>query len=127
MLAKQEVLVSSIAGLVYLGAILKTLFSVVLPSQFFEGTLPNGTSILNYSKVDCERFTPPDLIKTKHNSNYKTQQTTLQGKIIQEFTYHLLGFVPADIIRLKEDKWLTKLDNEQIKSIEQFLYSNKEF
>jgi hypothetical protein len=34
-----------------------------------------------------------DLIKTKHNSNHKTQQTTLKGEIIQEYTYYVLGFV----------------------------------
>ena len=44
-----------------------------------------------------------DLIKTKHNLNHKTQQTTLKGEII------------------KEDVWFTKLNFEQISSIEQFL------
>ena len=62
-----------------------------------------------------------DLIKTKHNSNHKTQQTTLKGEIIQEYTYYVLGFVPADIVRLKKDVWFSKLSNEQIKSVEKFL------
>ena len=66
-----------------------------------------------------------DLIKTKHNSNHKTQQTTLQGEIIQEYTYYVLGFVPADEVRLKKDAWFSKLSNEQIKSIEKFLESKK--
>ena len=68
-----------------------------------------------------------DLIKTKHNSNHKTQQTTLKGEIIQEYIYYCLGFVPADVVRLKEDVWFTKLRNEQIKSVEQFLDLKKKF
>ena len=44
-----------------------------------------------------------DLIKTKHNSNHKTQQTTLKGEIIQQYTYYVLGFVPKDVIHLKKD------------------------
>jgi len=66
-----------------------------------------------------------DLIKTKHNSNHKTQQTTLDGEIVQEFTYYCLGFVPADVIRLKKDVRFSRLSDEQIKSVEQFLESKK--
>jgi len=66
-----------------------------------------------------------DLIKTKHNSNHKKQQTTLKGKIIQEYTYYVLGFVPADVVRLKEDVWFSKLNNEQITSVEKFLIAKK--
>ena len=62
-----------------------------------------------------------DLIKTKHNSNHKKQQITLKGEIIQEYAYYLLGFVPADVIRLKKDVWFCKLDNEQIARVEQYL------
>ena len=62
-----------------------------------------------------------DLIKTKHNSNHKTQQITLTGEIIHEYIYYVLGFVPADEVRLKKDVWFSKLSNEQIKSIETFL------
>ena len=65
----------------------------------------------------------PDLIKTKPNSNYKTKQITLEGKIVQEYTYYLLGFVPADVVRLKKDAWFSKINNEQIKSVEKFLES----
>ena len=64
-----------------------------------------------------------DLIKTKHNSNHKTQQTTLKGEIIKEYTYYLLGFVPAEVVRLKKDFWFNKLSNEQIKAIVKFLQS----
>jgi len=67
-----------------------------------------------------------DLIKTKHNSNQKTRQTTLKGEIIQEeHIYYVLGFVPADEVRLKKDVWFSKLSNEQIKSVEKFLDSKK--
>ena len=66
-----------------------------------------------------------DLNKTKHNSNHKTQQISLKGEIIQEYTYYCLGFVPADVIRLKKDLWFSKLDNEQIKLVDKFIESKK--
>ena len=65
------------------------------------------------------------MIKTKHNSNHKTQQTSLNGEIIQEYCYYVLGFVPADVVRLKKDVWFGKLDDEQIKSVEIFIEINK--
>ena len=64
-----------------------------------------------------------DLIKTKHNSNQKTCQTTLKVEIIQEYTYYVLGFVPSDVVRLKKDVWFIKLSNETVKSVEMFLKS----
>ena len=64
-------------------------------------------------------------MKTKHNSNHKTQQTTLKGEIIQEYIYYCLGFVPADVVRLNKDVWFSKLGNKQIKSVENFLDSQK--
>jgi hypothetical protein len=66
-----------------------------------------------------------DLIKAKHNSNHKTTQITLEGQIIQGCTYYLVGFVPADVINLKKDMWFSKLDLEQTKTIQQFLYAEK--
>ena len=66
-----------------------------------------------------------DLIKTKHNLNHKTQQTTLKGEIIREYTYYVLGFVPADVVRLKKDVWFIKLSDEQIKLVEKVLESKK--
>ena len=66
-----------------------------------------------------------DLIKTKHNSNHKTQQTALTGEIVQEYTYYLLGFVSADVVRFKKDVWFTILSNEQIKSVEEHLQIKK--
>ncbi len=62
-----------------------------------------------------------DLIKTKHNSNHKTAQITLEGEIVQEYLYYVLGFVPADVVRLKNDRWFTKLSNEQIDSVEHYI------
>ena len=65
------------------------------------------------------------MIKTKHNSNQKTKQITLEGEVIQEYTYKVLGFVPADVIRLKNDVWFSKLTKEQIKSAEKELQKKK--
>jgi len=62
-----------------------------------------------------------DLIKTKHNSNQKIYQITLNGETVQEYTYYLLGFVPADVVRLKKGAWFSKLNNEQIASVEKFI------
>ncbi len=66
-----------------------------------------------------------DLIKTKHNSNHKTQQITLKGEIVREYIYYVLGFVPADVVRLKNVVWFSKINDEQITLVEQFLESNK--
>jgi len=51
------------------------------------------------------------------------KQTTLEGEIVQEYTYYVLGFVPADVVRLKNEVWFSKLSNEQIASVEKFLES----
>ena len=64
-------------------------------------------------------------IKTKHNSNHKTQQTTLKGEIINEYVYYCLGFVPADVVKLKKEIRFSQLNNEQIKSIECFIQEKK--
>ena len=50
---------------------------------------------------------------------------TLDGEIIQEYTYYLLGFVPADVVRFKKEVWFNVLDNEQIQSAQEFLESKK--
>jgi len=44
----------------------------------------------------------------------------LEGEIVQEYAYYVLGFVPADVIRLEKDVWFTRLDNEQIAVVEKF-------
>ena len=54
-------------------------------------------------------------------------QITLEGEIVQEYIYYVLGFVPADVVRLKKDLWFSKLNNKQIKSVEQFLDHTKKF
>ena len=53
--------------------------------------------------------------------SHKTQQTTLKGEIIQEYIYYVMGFVPADVVRLKKDTWFSKLCNEQITLVERYL------
>jgi len=68
-----------------------------------------------------------DLIKTKHNSNHKIRQTTLEREIIQEYSYYVLGFVPAEVVRLKKGVWFSRLDSEQISSLENYLESSRCF
>ena len=41
--------------------------------------------------------------------------------MIKEYTYFVLGFVPADVVRLKKEVWFSKLNNETITIIEDFL------
>jgi hypothetical protein len=60
-----------------------------------------------------------------HGSDHKTFQTALKGETIQEYTYYVLGFVPADVVRLKKDDWFSKLSAEQITSVEEFFESKK--
>jgi hypothetical protein len=57
-----------------------------------------------------------------HNSNWQLLQTTLTGSIlVQEYKFYVLGFVPADVVRLKKDVWFDKLNLEQITSVEKYL------
>jgi hypothetical protein len=59
-----------------------------------------------------------------HNSNRQLRQVTLTGCIlVQEYRFYVLGFVPADVVRLKKDVWFSKLSNEQITLVENFLES----
>ena len=46
---------------------------------------------------------------------------TFEGEIVQEYTYYVLGFVPADVVRLKNNTWFSKMDSEQVDLIEKFL------
>jgi len=62
-----------------------------------------------------------DLTNSMHNSNRKLRQVTLSGEVLLEFRFYVLGFVPADVVRPKEDVWFGKLDSEQVVSVEQFL------
>ena len=57
-----------------------------------------------------------------HNSNRQLLQVTLTGGIlVQEYKFYVLGFVPADVVRLKEGVWFEKLDFEQVMSVDKFL------
>jgi len=63
-----------------------------------------------------------DLIRDMHNSNRQLLQVTLtEGILVREYKFYVLGFVPADVVRLKKDVWFKKLDSEQVKSIDKFL------
>jgi len=62
-----------------------------------------------------------DLINDMHNSNRQLRQVTLSGEILEEYKLYVIGFVPADVVRLKRDVWFSKLDSEQVDSVEQFL------
>ena len=66
-------------------------------------------------------------LKTKHNSNHKTQQITLKGEIVQEYTYYVLGFVPTEVVQLKKDVWFSKLNVEQIRIMEKVMESKSGF
>jgi hypothetical protein len=57
-----------------------------------------------------------------HNSNRQLRQVTLTGGIlVQEYTFYVVGFVPADVVRLKKDVWFCKLSFHQVSLVEQFL------
>jgi len=58
-----------------------------------------------------------------HNSNRKACQVTLSGEVLLEYRFYVIGFVPADVVRLKKDVWFSKLSSEQVDSVEQFLAS----
>ena len=62
-----------------------------------------------------------DLIEYMHNSNRQLRQVTLSGEILEEYKFHVIGFVPADVVRLKKDVWFSRLTSEQVDSVEQFL------
>ncbi len=62
-----------------------------------------------------------DLIRSMHNSNHKLHQITLSGEIIEEEKFHVIGFVPADVVNLREEIWFKKLDIEQIDSVTEFI------
>jgi len=63
-----------------------------------------------------------DLIMYLHNSNRQLHQVTLiEGILVQEYKFYVLGFVPAEVVRLKKDVWFSELTSEQMKSVEKFL------
>lgn len=62
-----------------------------------------------------------DLINDMHNSNRQLRQVTLSGEILLECKFYVIGFVPADVVRLKKDVWFKKLDSETVALVDQFL------
>ena len=66
-----------------------------------------------------------DLITDLHNSNRHFVQTTLSGEKLPEDKFFLLGFVPADVIRLKINVWFDILNSEQINAVDTFLEKTK--
>jgi len=60
-------------------------------------------------------------IITMHNSNHRLRQVTLFGEVVLECKFYVIGFVPADLCTLKKDIWFSRLDSEQVDSVEQFL------
>jgi hypothetical protein len=54
-----------------------------------------------------------------------TKQISLEGEVVQEYTYFVLGFVTADIVNLKNGIWFSRLSIEQTKSIENFIEKDK--
>ena len=62
-----------------------------------------------------------DLITYLHNSNHTWHQTTLSGEIIELEKFVVIGFVPADVVRLKKGNWFTKLDPKCIREVAEHL------
>jgi len=60
-------------------------------------------------------------IITMHNSNHRLRQVTLSGEVLLEFRYYVIGFVPADVVRLKKDIWFSRLASDKVDSVEQCL------
>jgi len=60
-----------------------------------------------------------------HNSDRRLRQVTLSGEVLLEYKFCVIGFVPADVVRLKKDVWFRKLSSEQVGSVEQFLASSE--
>jgi len=56
-----------------------------------------------------------------HNSNRETRQITLSGEALLEYKYYVIGFVPADVVRLRKNVWFYRLSSEQISLVEEFL------
>ena len=66
-----------------------------------------------------------DLIRYLHNSNKKLVQITLFNEIIPEDPFHLIGFVPAEVILITKDIWFTQLDTKQIDILNKHLLEKK--
>lgn len=68
-----------------------------------------------------------DLISYLHNSNKKTLQTTLLGKVLAEKPYFLLGFVGAEVLKIEKDCWFAVLSLEQIDYLERHFSDRQNF
>ena len=56
-----------------------------------------------------------------HNLIHQLRQVTLSGEVLLEFRCYVIDFVPAYVVRLRKDVWFSKLDSNQIDSVERFL------
>ena len=66
-----------------------------------------------------------DLIEALHNSNKHMVQVSLSGEAILEEKFHVLGFVPIDVLDLLKSVWFCILNDRQIDSVEQHLSSSR--
>jgi hypothetical protein len=60
-------------------------------------------------------------VNDMHDSNLQIRQVTLSSENIKEEKFHVLGFVPANFVGLRNEIWFVKLTYEQIDSMEEFL------
>jgi hypothetical protein len=67
-----------------------------------------------------------DLIRIMHNSNKHVVQVSLSEEILREEKFYVLGFVPiGEIEGLITEVWFSKLNKEQVSSVEEFLSESK--
>jgi len=57
----------------------------------------------------------------------KTRQTTLSGGALEDEKFHVLGFVPADVLSFRKEVWFSKLDSTQISLVEEFLSRPRQY
>lgn len=60
-------------------------------------------------------------IITMHNSSRQLRQVTLSGEVLLEYRFYVIGFVPADVVRLKREVWFKKLDSERVALVDKFI------
>ena len=59
-------------------------------------------------------------IITMHNSSRQLRQVILSGEVLLEYRYYVIGFVPPDVVHHKKDVWVSKLNSDQVDSVDQF-------
>jgi hypothetical protein len=59
------------------------------------------------------------------NSNKHMVQVSLSGETLPEEKFHVLGFVPIDIIGLAKDIWFAVWRSKQVSSADRFLSEAK--